>query len=660
MRYILTFIFILNIQFGYSQKQEYIDSLNNIISTSKIDSIKLGAILELTYIKGNESKLEHKKLINQGILISEKSNNLKFKGQFLSEYAYAYRKDNLLDSSFYYYKKAQEIFIKNKDSSKFYYVEYDLGNLKKDKGLYEEALGHFFKGISFFEKQENNKGKRNALIGRFNVATLYTILNKNNKAIKEFKTLLKLIPKTKENRGLIGVSNLNLAGLYIKENNKDLALKSVKEVEAMQPAKNTLAHLYSNLGEMYQNLNELDNALNYYNKSFTFFLETDDDKGIISATNKLGKLYLIKENFVFAEKHLLKANSLLEKTKNVSSLIVNYELLSKLYQDKKNYKKALNFKEQYAKLKDSILGIEKQKAFADFEVKYETEKTKREKETAEQQVVITQLESQKNRSLFLGSLGITGLLILTSLFYFSRLNAKKKTELITIELKETQKRLALEKQYKDSELKALKAQMNPHFIFNALNSIQDYIVLNQKNLASDYLGKFADLIRNYLHFSDTGFISIPDEIHNLNLYLELEKLRFEEQLTYSFKVDDHTNSETIKIPTMLIQPYVENALKHGLLHKKDNRKLAISITKTSDKIIECIIEDNGIGRKKSKEINKKREAQHKSFALKATTERLELLNYGKEKKIGVEILDLIEDNIAVGTKVILKIPILTK
>ncbi len=249
-------------------------------------------------------------------------------------------------------------------------------------------------------------------------------------------------------------------------------------------------------------------------------------------------------------------------------------------------------------------------------------------------------------------------------FFLNQSNANllEKNKLV-----ELQKRLLeransdLEKSKKNElrllNLKTLRSQMNPHFIFNALNSIQDYIILNQKNLASEYLVKFADLIRNYLHFSEVGFISISDEMHNLNLYLELEKLRFEEQLDYVFLSNIVSDIDTIKIPTMLIQPYIENALQHGLLHKKTNRKLVISIKKTSDEIIECSIQDNGVGRKKSKEINKKRQNIYQPFALKATSERLDLLNYGLENKIGVEIIDLINNDEALGTKVILKIPI---
>lgn len=248
---------------------------------------------------------------------------------------------------------------------------------------------------------------------------------------------------------------------------------------------------------------------------------------------------------------------------------------------------------------------------------------------------------------------------MSSLFFFGRLRERKKAELVTLELRETQKRLALEKQYRDSELKALKSQMNPHFIFNALNSIQEYIVLNKKNLASDYLGKFADLIRTYLHHSDTGVISLQEEIDSLKTYLDLECLRFEDTLNYTFNVAEDLNTDVTHIPTMLIQPYIENALKHGLLHKKEDRQIKVSFSKGEKNNIQCTIVDNGVGREKSKELQKKRASLHKSFAAKATEERLELLNFGKHKKIGVQIIDLYdESNIGNGTQVIVSIPIL--
>ncbi len=234
-----------------------------------------------------------------------------------------------------------------------------------------------------------------------------------------------------------------------------------------------------------------------------------------------------------------------------------------------------------------------------------------------------------------------------------------------LEKREKQKNKELEKLAQERELVFLKlenlrSQMNPHFIFNALNSIQEYIILNKKNLASDYLGKFADLIRTYLNHSNKGVISLQDEIDCLAMYLELEELRFEDKLNYTIQIDKEVDTEAISIPTMLIQPYVENALKHGLLHKKDNRKLHIILEASSENdTITCVIQDNGVGREKALAIKLKKDKMHKSFGTQATQDRLDLLNYGKEKQIGVSIEDLLDKTSQqpTGTKVIITIPI---
>jgi hypothetical protein len=220
------------------------------------------------------------------------------------------------------------------------------------------------------------------------------------------------------------------------------------------------------------------------------------------------------------------------------------------------------------------------------------------------------------------------------------------------------KQLEVNNELVNLKLENLRSQMNPHFVFNALNSIQDYIFSNQKNLAGDYLGKFADLMRVYLEQSNRGKITLEEERDTLNKYLELEKLRFEDTLDYQVNIENTLEADTTFIPTMLIQPYVENALKHGLLHKKENRLLQVSMTKISEDLIQCIIEDNGVGREKAKQINQKRAKTHEPFALKATTKRLDLLNYGRENKIGVTVIDLHEKNDATGTRVVLTIPIL--
>ena len=238
---------------------------------------------------------------------------------------------------------------------------------------------------------------------------------------------------------------------------------------------------------------------------------------------------------------------------------------------------------------------------------------------------------------------------LVILFYKNKLAVKEKEKELVLKNAKFENELAILK------LENLKSQMNPHFIFNALNSIQEYIVLNQKNLASSYLSKFADLIRSYLDHSSKGYISLQEEIECLDIYLQLEKLRFEDKFTY--EITTSQEEQNIKIPTMLIQPYVENALKHGLLHKKENRHLKIDFQwLRNEEILHCIILDNGVGREKAAALRK---TKHEPFGTKATQNRLELLNFGKERKIGVTIDDLYNSNKeAIGTKVTLLIPIL--
>jgi len=230
------------------------------------------------------------------------------------------------------------------------------------------------------------------------------------------------------------------------------------------------------------------------------------------------------------------------------------------------------------------------------------------------------------------------------LFWWYRRNAQRKAE-----------RDHYDQQLRSSQLTALKTQMNPHFMFNALNSIQEFIILNEKRLANEYLSKFSRLMRVYLSHSNKDWVPLEEEIQALKLYLDLEKLRFE-NAQIRLNIDPKLEMEHILIPPLFVQPYVENAFKHGLLHKANDRKLNISFSKTTDDILQIIIEDNGIGRKKAMEIKSKRAIKNLSFFMTANQKRLQLLNYNKPQKIGVEVIDLEENNRAAGTKVIIGIP----
>ncbi len=241
-----------------------------------------------------------------------------------------------------------------------------------------------------------------------------------------------------------------------------------------------------------------------------------------------------------------------------------------------------------------------------------------------------------------------------AVFYFDRKIKKMKSD----QQLQHDRELA-DHQLRISQLNAIKSQMNPHFMFNALNSIQSLVFQNDKKQANMFLGKFSDLMRMVLDLSNRQFVSLSEELRLLNLYLELEALRFEDELKYFIEVASDIQTDQIEIPSLLIQPYVENAIKHGLLHKKNNCRLTIVIKKdTQPNVLLVTVSDNGVGRQEAENIKKRRGINHISFATGANEKRLELLNFGKQKYIGVEIADK-QDSYgnATGTAVTIRIPV---
>lgn len=214
---------------------------------------------------------------------------------------------------------------------------------------------------------------------------------------------------------------------------------------------------------------------------------------------------------------------------------------------------------------------------------------------------------------------------------------------------------------RSSQLSSLKAQMNPHFIFNALNSLQSFILHNNALKANIYLTDFAQLMRLTLEMSHKTAISLQEELDMLRLYLQLEGVRFGDSFQYTLEVPDNINPYDLQIPSMLIQPYVENAIKHGLLHKRDNRQLQVIFELVDEEqVLKVIIKDNGVGRAYANELKTRRSVRekHSSFSTSATQERLNILNHGRTRLLNVVYEDLVnEHNEAAGTAVSIFIPI---
>jgi hypothetical protein len=222
--------------------------------------------------------------------------------------------------------------------------------------------------------------------------------------------------------------------------------------------------------------------------------------------------------------------------------------------------------------------------------------------------------------------------------------------------------LKIARQIADLESKALRAQMNPHFVFNSLNAIQECIVTGRVEEAYSYLSKFSKLLRMVLEHSDMTEVTLQEELEVLNLYVSLEKLRFKDDVRYRLQIDDELDPEEIYIPPMLIQPHLENALWHGLKHKEDHKNLVLSIEEKPAGYLVVIIEDNGIGRKKAGELNQARLGgnKHKSKGKQLSSNRMDLLrnNYPLTSMTITDLYDSLGESS--GTRVTIIIPMVEK
>ena len=215
-----------------------------------------------------------------------------------------------------------------------------------------------------------------------------------------------------------------------------------------------------------------------------------------------------------------------------------------------------------------------------------------------------------------------------------------------------------DKELAELKVSALRSQMNPHFIFNSLNSIKRYIIDNEKENAVYYLNKFSKLIRKILSASMEKEISLSEELETMELYVNIENIRFNNEIKFSIHIDEVLNLNAIKVPSLILQPFIENAIWHGLSLKKENKKLNINIEiEGTDYLIINII-DNGIGRKRSAEIQSKKIHKRDSIGIALTTERLKNFSESFENNFSLRFVDLFDKNSdACGTEVILKIPL---
>lgn len=248
------------------------------------------------------------------------------------------------------------------------------------------------------------------------------------------------------------------------------------------------------------------------------------------------------------------------------------------------------------------------------------------------------------------ALALSGVAIVIAVVFLFGIFIRRKNKILKEQFEE---QLAYQNRLHQSELKALRSQMNPHFVHNSLNAIQYYIQRNEVEISEDYLVKFSKLIRLFFEYSRRQNITIEEEINLLKNYLEIEKLRFEDKINYKINVDPKIDITEQTLPAMMLQPIVENAINHGLFHKKEKGNITISFKFIDEFSFEITIEDDGIGFLKTEEIYKTSKRSYQSHSSSVLKERLELFQLSNEWNVTYVMEDLSVNSERNGTKVTL-------
>jgi tetratricopeptide (TPR) repeat protein len=403
-------------------------------------------------------------------------------------------------------------------------------------------------------------------------------------------------------------------------------------------------------------------ALSYFEKSLVYQRRLNDRNQIMRCLKdlSLASEQLGKDQAAF--RYATESLALAEQFKARQYIRDNCQILHSIYDRAGRTDSAYAYYQRYIAMKDSVNNEHLKGRFAAYA--YEQKIALLSKEKQLQEVCLR--ETLATKKMLIG--GIIALALIG--FIFSRyillkrkneahLRKRAENELEIHRLEGEKAKAALQQRAKELEIQALRSQMNPHFIFNCLNAINRFILSHETEAASDYLTKFSRLMRMIMNHSRHSVISLAEELEVLQLYLDMEKLRFKDAFDYIIVQDEEIDASDIHIPPLLLQPFVENAVWHGLMHKTERGLLTVSLHPDND-ILCCIIQDNGIGREKARTLKSKSAQKHKSMGLQITAERLTLLTGNGSPGHFFDIEDLYdEEGRPAGTKVVLKIRVST-
>ncbi len=477
--------------------------------------------------------------------------------------------------------KVRDIFIMLKDTADLAGVLNDIGYNQSNQNQHSAAYQNFQAAYQLI-KGTNNKSEGIILT---NLATLFLKTKNYNYATYCADEGLLLFDKAEFIRGK-GVIEGILGNIYIIQEKFEEAehhYKQALEYAEFTGDKIGMSRRLNNLGVLYYKIGDDEKSLNCLRQTVAITKNSYANLDYAFGLGNMGGLYLDLgdiDSAIYSGLTSLEMQRLLGDT--IGNLGTN-QMLSKSYEAKGDYVKALHYKKTAEIAKDSLMSIEKMKIIKEMEVEYETRRIEKENEllSIKNNLVKTDLEKSK-LLIWYSSIGLI-LIIILILFYFQF----RKNNL---------KRKAVE-----FEQMALRAQMNPHFIFNSLNSIQRLYIEQKMDEASDYMADFSQLLRTILDNSSKHSITLKEELKHLDLYCEIEQLRTGGMLAIKYEIDSDIDINSIKISPMIIQPFVENSIWHGIVPTKKKGTITIKIKSLKNDQIEITIEDNGVGWKNTKQ-----------------------------------------------------------
>ncbi|MEO6166526.1 MAG: tetratricopeptide repeat protein [Chitinophagales bacterium] len=489
-----------------------------------------------------------------------------------------------------------------------------------------------------------------SLNNRYGLISVYTIIGMIYRDQKQYAEAITYFDKaigiaeSMSNNFLLSDTYTGLGILFLRKNDLAKALDYFTRSYNLSDVANRpygKAMAKENLGDVYAAMKDYTRALSSYQYALRFFQSSGQKEDWGYECINVGKMQHALKNYDEAIATYQLAAQLFAETGGRGYLPDLYEALSNTYGAKGDYKNALEQFQLYITQRDSIFSREQKRQLTELTTKYFTEQKEKENLLLKSQNATTTIKLERNRAWLIAA-GISCLL-LSALIYFIYRNRQSKIENIAT-LKKLNSTLEEQKEKISAmntilELRALRARMNPHFIFNCMSSIQECILTGEIDDANRYLSKLSRLLRMVLEYTEMESISLDKELEMLELYLQLESVRMKENFNYTIQVDETIVPEEIRVPALILQPFAENAIWHGLLPKKNNRKLVIEISIKKDLLI-CNITDNGIGREQAAALQQFRK-HHRSRAIGIVRERLNILRErSNEAQTGFEIIDL--------------------